>query len=809
VSAILAVAFQISVSVQVADTIVARTQVPVTVRATASGNTAPNTTAPRADGTVFTRVSEQTRVGGGFGQAVATRETRYLVTATQSGSIVISPVVASLGVQRAISPARTIIVREPPRNAVPALVLRAPVARSREINFHALVTRDTVWAGEQVTVQVGVFIDDELRANLRRSPEYVASSVDGAASYDLPVANDALPSRDVEGARYRPFVFARALFPLLPGVLTIPPSRLNYVLGGAGTLFGQRERQTASTQPLRVVVRELPSSGRPASFTGAVGVYALSAALDRATVRSGDAIQLTVRIDGVGNIRYLPAPRVEFGGAVVTSAGESVAVDSSDLLVRGSKTLRYLITPETVGVLDLGAVRYAYFNPVVGAYQETVASLGTIRVLAGGVNAPKATTDGTASALPLAIWAPASAADVMERVWFRALLAVLLLPWFALLMRRMWFLSRGHTSFSRQRSAPSFNRPLGLDDGRSLRTRIVDTLAPIARLAPAAPIESSDLTRRLRKAGVTTEAAEAAAALIARLDRASFGTPGDSAELQIADLAGEWESLRAQILRERSPRYAGASAQMLLICFACGALALHAQPLSVLRADSAYRAGRFDRAAELFALAASDDPANASLWANLGAAQWMRADTAGALLAWQRSERLSPSGHPATSLLGQFVFTGTPATRIMPVSPDAIWMALLVVAAVLSLSAALWRWRGRRLPTVVLLGGTTAILVLAAGAVLAERSRDALGLVMLRRDVALRSEPVLAGEVVARSRAGEIAVVRDARGAWRLIAVSGRAPGWVEAAAIRSLALTDGRDVALMESRIASDDDAP
>ncbi|MDZ7631007.1 MAG: BatD family protein [Gemmatimonadaceae bacterium] len=202
-------------------------------------------------------------------------------------------------------------------------------------------------------------------------------------AYDLPVANDALPSREVDGARYRPFIFARALFPLRAGTLTIPAARLTYTLGAGGTVFGKQERQSSSTTPRTVVVREIPAAGRPASFTGAIGVYSATAVVERSAGRVGDAVQLTVRVTGVGNVKLLPAPTLMIPNVTISSAGEAIAVDSTDLLIRGTKTFRYLLTPQRDGDLALGELRYGYFNPVRGVYEETTAPLGALRVAPG------------------------------------------------------------------------------------------------------------------------------------------------------------------------------------------------------------------------------------------------------------------------------------------------------------------------------------------------------------------------------------------------------------------------------------------
>jgi hypothetical protein len=148
VSIALGVLMQISVSVQVPDTIAARMPVAVVVRSTVPGNTAPRMTVPTVNGAALQLVTDVTRLGGGFGQAVATRETRYVLRVASSGVVTLSPVVATLGSQQAISPARTIFVQPPPTNAVPAIVNRAPLSRNTVVNFHSLVTPDTVWAGE-------------------------------------------------------------------------------------------------------------------------------------------------------------------------------------------------------------------------------------------------------------------------------------------------------------------------------------------------------------------------------------------------------------------------------------------------------------------------------------------------------------------------------------------------------------------------------------------------------------------------------------------------------------------------------------
>jgi len=803
------VLLQIAVSVQVADTIPARTAVPVTVRATAPGNTAPRLSSPGASGAVLQLVADVTRLGGGFGQAVATRETRYMLRAAAPGTLTLSPVVATLGTQQAVSLSKTIIVRPPPTNAVPAIVSRAPVSRSTVVNFHSLTTPDTVWAGEQVTLQVGIFIDDELRARLQRNPEYVGPSVDGAVAYELPVANDALPSRDVGGARYRPFIFARALFPLRAGLLVIPPARLSYTLGSAGTMFGRQERQSTSTPARSVVVRELPVEGRPVSFAGAVGVYAMSATVDRGAGRVGDAVQLSVRVEGVGNVKLLPAPNFTIADVTVSAAGESIAVDTTDLLVRGSKTFRFLLTPRRDGDLALGTLTYAFFNPVRAVYEEATAALGALRV-APGTTISEASDEAAQPPLELQGWSAETASDVTERWWYRLLFAALGLPWLALSARRLWKVIPRRESRERRRMPRG--SPVGAPPtSANMRRAFIERLAPLVQLRSDEPFAVPDVVRRLRLAGVTPDAAEAAGALLMRLDLLTFGHLAPVADEVLRTLANESEAVHEQLRDELSGKVRSrlkATLRALVLIGGAGAVlsaGLTAQPRRFSEAVSDYRAQRYTEAAVGFAEAVAESPTSASAWANLGAAQWMQADTAGAVLAWQRSARLAPRHNPAVDRLRNTSTSTDLRVALVPITANAAWSLLLGATIVLSLAGAVWRWSNRRISNSALVFASVVVALCAVLAVAAQRSALADGLVVIRRDVALRTEPVLAGEAAARARAGELAVVIDSSASWLQVVVSGGRSGWVETDALRSLALADGRTVALAEARSAGE----
>lgn len=489
-------------------------------------------------------------------------------------------------------------------------------------------------------------------------------------------------------------------------------------------------------------------------------------------------------------------------------------MDSSDLLVRGSKTFRFLLTPTRAGTIALGAVRYPFFNPVRGAYQEAVADAGTLRV-APGTTATEVDADTPPAALPIRRWQPVPQADVTQAWWFRSLLALLLLPWLVLAARRLLRAVGGRPAVSRRpRTAAEGGRTevAPRRDPAALRRSYITALAPVVHLRPDEPFAVVDVVRRLRRAGVTPDAAEAAGALLLRMDLLTFGA-GDGATAETLEtLAREAHAVQAQLAREASGnrrfRLASAGTRIALMISVSAAL-LVAQPPAFATGIMAYRQQRFGAAAVAFAEAAAAEPGSSEAWANLGAAHLMRADTAGAIVAWQRSARLAPMTSNARDRLAQFALESDPRLMVVPIDTDVAWLLLLGVTALLSVGGAAWRWRDRTVSNTALLGAAIVMAVCALVTWAAERSASGAGLVVVRRELALRTEPVLAGESVARARAGELGRVVDSAASWRRIAVSGGRIGWVETDAVRSLAIDDAREVALAEARVAGETPVP
>src|SRR5215469_11817391 len=182
-----------------------------------------------------------------------------------------------------------------------AIVTKAPIDTAQPVNFHAMVTPDTVFVGQQVTYQVGVFLDDQLRLRLRRNPEFVPPEPRAMLAYDLPNAT-APGARRVGDHEYEVHVFERAFFPLEAGRYVIPAAELSYSLPLSMSFFSREESHTLAAESLTVIVLAPPAAGRPANYGGAVGDLHVDERLDAHRVRAGDPVLLTVAVGGRGNV---------------------------------------------------------------------------------------------------------------------------------------------------------------------------------------------------------------------------------------------------------------------------------------------------------------------------------------------------------------------------------------------------------------------------------------------------------------------------------------------------------------------------
>lgn len=195
-----------------------------------------------------------------------------------------------------------------------------------------------------------------------------------------------------------------ALFPQRSGQLTVAPLEVECVVQRRiqrqrQSIFDdffhnpffdrQQVRMTIKSNPLTINVKPLPSQNRTAEFKGSVGNFNMSVDIDKTDVEVNEAVNLTVRISGSGNLSMLEEPHVSFPPNLETyDAKISDNINRGAGGVSGSRTFEYLMIPRSAGQFDISPVLFSFFNPTTQTYELLQSEPLTINVAKGDGTMP-------------------------------------------------------------------------------------------------------------------------------------------------------------------------------------------------------------------------------------------------------------------------------------------------------------------------------------------------------------------------------------------------------------------------------------
>ncbi|HUP90509.1 MAG TPA: BatD family protein [Longimicrobiales bacterium] len=342
-----------------------------------------------------------------------TRRREFALMASQPGRLAIPGVVVRVG------------NRSYTTNAVVVIVTDAAQPRSlptsSDVFVRATMRPETVYVGQQSTLNVEAGYSDEVRARLTRPPVYDTPSPTGFWVQDVP---GGVTSRVqmINGRVIETQSLQRAYFPLSAGKFGLAPARAILDVR-EGFLFAPETREIRSQSP-RLVVLPLPEADKPAGFKGAVGSYAVRARLEPDTVAAGEASQLIVEVIGAGNIKAAPIPVVpSITGVEQFTPTEDADVTFDGAKVTGTKSFKWVIIPANAGRVEIPAISYSFFDPVAKAYRTVATSPVTLVVRPGAAG-----VDSSTSALALRAARERPQPASLQWVRTRAFLLAQLLP---------------------------------------------------------------------------------------------------------------------------------------------------------------------------------------------------------------------------------------------------------------------------------------------------------------------------------------------------------------------------------------------
>jgi len=131
-----------------------------------------------------------------------------------------------------------------------------------------------------------------------------------------------------------------------------------------------------------VEVSDLPESGKPEDFNGAVGDYAYKVAISRSEVKAHDAFNLKLTVTGTGNLKLLLPPKFKL-------PDDFEMYDPKVSESENSKTFDYLVIPRIEGTYNLGPINFSYFSSTTKKYVTLSSSEMPLKVLPGDPGAAK------------------------------------------------------------------------------------------------------------------------------------------------------------------------------------------------------------------------------------------------------------------------------------------------------------------------------------------------------------------------------------------------------------------------------------
>ena len=179
-----------------------------------------------------------------------------------------------------------------------------------------------------------------------------------------------------------------ALFPTTTGKLKINPMELVCDVQLRSNDFfdfwGRSKRMRIRSNPGEIRVSPLPKLGEPPGFAGAVGHFTVQAAIDKKEVAAGNPINLTVTIQGTGNLKLMSPPLLpSLDGFKRYEPEVEEKISKANLQLGGRKTFKYVLIPEKPGRFQIDPIVLPYFDPQAKCYRQASSQPLVLQVTPG------------------------------------------------------------------------------------------------------------------------------------------------------------------------------------------------------------------------------------------------------------------------------------------------------------------------------------------------------------------------------------------------------------------------------------------
>lgn len=260
---------------------------------------------------------------------------------------------------------------------------RSAAVSAKDLFIAATVSKKSVYEQEAFLITYKLYANPR-KANVVGINQVKLPEFEGFLTQEVELPqNRQLTLERYNDMNYGAIIIKQAvLFPQRSGKITIPSGSLDVVM--RVQMQEQRPRsvfdlfentgytdvnKTVPISPVAVNVKPLPS-GKPASFSGAVGDFSATFELSSNSVKTDDAITVKVKISGNGNIKLVKNPEVVFPNDFdVYDPKVDVNIKTSTAGSSGTKTIEYMAIPRYAGDFEIPAIAFSYFDTKSASYK--------------------------------------------------------------------------------------------------------------------------------------------------------------------------------------------------------------------------------------------------------------------------------------------------------------------------------------------------------------------------------------------------------------------------------------------------------
>ncbi|MBK8473020.1 MAG: protein BatD [Sphingobacteriales bacterium] len=244
-----------------------------------------------------------------------------------------------------------------------------------------------VYQGEQALLSMRVYTTrDVADFNLLTPPAFTSFWVEDITDNSSTKSH----KEKINDTEYTVFdVKNYALFPQQVGKFLIPPVEAEVSVQASdpnwGNLFYRTQTLRLQSDSAVLQVNDLPEAGKPADFSGSVGVFTLSAHANTQQLRTGEPFELQVLIAGEGNIKLLQQPEIAFPKQIEAydpQVTEDIAIIKNGR-ISGRKFFEYSLMPIKTGEATIPPISFSYYDTQLRQYRTLQTEPINLRIAQG------------------------------------------------------------------------------------------------------------------------------------------------------------------------------------------------------------------------------------------------------------------------------------------------------------------------------------------------------------------------------------------------------------------------------------------